>query len=266
MTLILTALTRQTIVQVADMRLTNTRTGRVVDDSSAKMVVYGGRFLFSYTGPACMGSEPTARWLATVLAGVTDPGNLLETLAKEAQKVIKTYPPAQRHLAIVGAGWLDSGNGVSPAYLQVANYDFATRALFPEMRPSSGGLQPTERVRLHVAGADLPADLRDEAMDHLQRRSGRRREQPANLVAILGPLARRVALTNRTVGRRVLIGAIPATSGVDLPQPLYRYWGDGAEPQPVLYVPEFASTDMATGSRVMAFGGGSARTAPDPCA
>ncbi len=83
MTLILTAMTRRSVIQVADMRLTNVRTGKVEDEATAKMVAYAGRFVLSFAGPASMGREPTARWMARVLSGVQDPGEILAALRRE---------------------------------------------------------------------------------------------------------------------------------------------------------------------------------------
>ena len=50
MTLILTAMTRRSVIQVADMRLTNVRTGKVEDEATAKMVAYAGRFVLCVRG------------------------------------------------------------------------------------------------------------------------------------------------------------------------------------------------------------------------
>ena len=82
MTLILTAMTRRSVIQVADMRLTNVRTGKVEDEAAAKMVASAGRFVLSFAGPASIGREPTARWMTRVLSGVQDPDEILATLAE----------------------------------------------------------------------------------------------------------------------------------------------------------------------------------------
>ena len=84
MTLILTAMSRRSVIQVADMRLTNVRTGKVEDEATAKMVAYAGRFVLSFAGPASMGREPTAQWMTRVLSGVKDPGEILGALAESA--------------------------------------------------------------------------------------------------------------------------------------------------------------------------------------
>ena len=134
MTLILTAMTRRSVIQVADMRLTNVRTGQVEDESTAKMVAYAGRFVLSFAGPASMGREPTAQWMTRVLSGVQDPGEILGALAESAERIVKRYPPNIRGLAVVGAGWSGEPGRSEPIYIQLTNFEFESGALLPGFR------------------------------------------------------------------------------------------------------------------------------------
>ena len=210
MTLILTAMTRRSVIQVADMRLTNVRTGKVADESTAKMVAYAGRFVLSYAGPASMGREPTAQWMTRVLSGVQDPGEILEALAESAQRIVKRYPPNIRGLAVVGAGWSSEPERPRPMYLQLTNFDFGSGALLPRFQASRAELKPNEKVLLLSAGVPVPDSVVDEVQQLMRRRAGRREERPAEFVAMMLRLARSVAFGQRTVGTRFLVASIPA--------------------------------------------------------
>src|SRR4051794_21189596 len=111
MTLVMTAITRQTVVQLADMRLTNIRTGQIVDEASAKIVAYLGRITFAFTGPACIDRTPTPEWISAVLDGVADPEDAPTALARAADRALLRYEPALKRYAIVGGGWLGPAAG-----------------------------------------------------------------------------------------------------------------------------------------------------------
>ena len=209
MTLILTAMTRRSVIQVADMRLTNVRTGRVEDESTAKMVAYAGRFVLSFAGPASMGREPTARWMTRVLSGVQDPDEILEVLADSAERIVKGYPPNIRGLAVVGAGWSGEPERSGPTYIQLTNFDFGSGTLLPGFQAFRAELKPHEKVLLLSAGVPVRETLVDEVQQLMRRRAGRRDERPAELVAMMLKLARSIAIGQRTVGTRFLVASIP---------------------------------------------------------
>ena len=227
MTLILTAMTRRSVIQVADMRLTNVRTGKVEDEATAKMVAYGGRFVLSFAGPASMGREPTARWMTHVLSGVQDPGEILAALAESAERIVRQYPPNIRGLAIVGAGWSGEPGRPEPTYIQLTNFEFGSGALLPRFRASRVELEPNEKVLLLSAGVPLPETLVSEVQQLMRRRAGRRDERPAEFAALMLRLARSVALGRRTVGTRFQVASIPgvrrseephlSTTGIAMP-------------------------------------------------
>jgi hypothetical protein len=215
MTLILTAITRRSVIQVADMRLTNIRTGKVEDEATAKMVAYAGRFVLSFAGPASMGREPTAQWMTRVLSGVKDPSEILGALAESAERIVKHYPPTIRGLAIVGAGWSGEPDRPRPIYLKLTNYDFESGALLPRFQPSRVELKPNEKVLLLSAGVPLADTQVDEVQQLMRRRAGKREERPAEFVAMMLRVARSVAFGQRTVGTRFLVASIPNVRRAD---------------------------------------------------
>jgi len=209
MTLILTAMTRRSVIQVADMRLTNVRTGKVEDEATTKMVAYAGRFVLSFAGPASMGREPTAHWMTRVLSGVQDPGEILAALAESAEWIVKRYPPNIRGLAVVGGGWSGEPGRSEPIYLQLTNFEFGSGALLPGFQASRVELEPNEKVLLLSAGVPIPETLVSEVQQLMRRRAGRRQERPAEFVAMMLRLARSVAIGRRTVGTRFQVASIP---------------------------------------------------------
>jgi hypothetical protein len=82
MTLILSVITPEYVLQVGDRRLTDISSGRIVDEEAIKAVLFNNHISFSYTGLARLprsasviaarGGDPTDRaasfWLAEVLA------------------------------------------------------------------------------------------------------------------------------------------------------------------------------------------------------
>ena len=219
MTLILTAITRRSVIQVADMRLTDVRTGKVADESTAKMVARTGRFVLSFAGPASMGREPTARWMTRLLSGVEDPSEILETLAESAQRIVNRYPPNIRGLAVVGAGWSGEPERPKPVYIQLTNFDFVSGALLPRFQGSRVELKPNEKVLLLSAGVPVPETVIDEVQQLMRRRADRREERPTEFVAMMLRLARSVAIGQRTVGTRFQVAWIPGHRRAEEPPP-----------------------------------------------
>jgi hypothetical protein len=217
MTLILTAMTHRSVIQLADMRLTNVRTGKVADESTPKMVVHAGRFVLSFAGPASMGREPTARWITSVLSGIQDPGEILLALADGAERIVKRYPPNIRGLAVVGAGWSGEPERPKPIYIQLTNYDFGSGALLPGFEASELELKPNEKVLLLSAGVPLPTALVGEVHELMRRRAGRREERPAEFVAMMLRLARSIAIGQPTVGTRFSVASIPGVRRAEEP-------------------------------------------------
>jgi hypothetical protein len=279
-TLILTAMTRRSVVQVADMRLTNVRTGRVTDEATAKMVVYAGRLVLSFAGTACMGSEPTAQWMTNVLAGIEDPDEILTTLARSAERIVSRYPADIRRLAVVGAGWLGHPDRPRPIYLEVTNFDFQSGALLDRFQTSATELGPNEKVLLMCAGVDIPGSLVDDVQKLMSLRADRREERPAEFVTMLLRLARVVAATNRTVGRDMLVASLPSVhptraprlsrTGISVPtgvpdwrEPTYLHVRGNARR---MTTPAFAAPGVATSGSTVQLGDPPPTMPLNPCA
>ncbi len=112
-TLILSCVTPEYVVQVSDRRLTMLD-GSVVERPENKALFYCGFATFSYTGLAKIGQLPTDEWLMAQLAAAPDFSAALPSLATAGTKALRNVnfsraTPAQRRswrrLAFIGAGF-----------------------------------------------------------------------------------------------------------------------------------------------------------------
>ncbi len=134
MTQILTALTPDIVVMVADRRLTDLASGNLIDDEACKLVALGSQAAVGFTGPANVRPPPRGQtdfWLTDVL---TPPPDYLEEIidaighsaTKAFGKITHLGPRAERH-AFVIAGWqaLDESTAdradFRPFYVTISN-------------------------------------------------------------------------------------------------------------------------------------------------
>jgi len=293
-TLILTAMTPNSIVQVSDMRLTNAA-WKVVDEMTAKTVVYEGRALWAFTGPACMDKQPTAVWLANLLAD-NGPDEIVEAIRTSADSILRRYPPRARPFAVVAAGWEGTSDALWPHYRQIANFDFGTGELWPRVRATEVRLDPRrDKAKVFAAGVELPQLQIDEVEALVRRRAGRRAENAGEIAALLLATFSRVAMRHPLVGRRALIGSIPRAwlrtwrdqsiddrwarigGNDDLPGlwlnsdtkadwtgPAFVYHGTPRDPV-VHYRPGYAAPGVSMASGIVAFDEAPASGTYDPC-
>jgi hypothetical protein len=114
-TLILSALTRDAVVQVSDRRFVYLRPDGTVhrdQDDSNKAVVFANRVAFAFTGIAQLGpmSEKTDMWMAKILNPAHDQGEAVQTLANAASErfqrpLIRRLPASFKSQEFVGVGW-----------------------------------------------------------------------------------------------------------------------------------------------------------------
>jgi hypothetical protein len=103
MTLVLTCLTNDYILQVADRRVT-LADGTLKDDDTTKAVFYCGHFAVSFTGPDAMDDKPTAEWIAWCMK---DAPNIMEAMRSIARRAEDSYRGKLVYkFAVVAAGWV----------------------------------------------------------------------------------------------------------------------------------------------------------------
>ena len=86
--------------------------------------------MWAFAGPACMGDQPTAVWLASLLAD-NGPDEIIGAIGRSADSILRRYPERARRLAVVAAGWQGSPEALVPRYRRIANFDFVTGELWP---------------------------------------------------------------------------------------------------------------------------------------
>jgi hypothetical protein len=153
MTLILSCMTHEYVVQVSDRRLTNIETGSVEEDQSNKTLFFCGQTAFAYTGLSRLGGLPTAEWLLKYLARATSLPDAMTTITKTATSdlIRISFPSSisteerrrRRRIAFVGVGFAMPAEGLTrPAARQSPIDVDPIRARVPVMVLSSNFFQP----------------------------------------------------------------------------------------------------------------------------
>lgn len=121
MTLILSALTRDYVVQVSDRQLS--RGGKAIDPPTNKSVVFCGHLAFGYTGQAYIDNMTCEEWLLEVLAHAQTPRQALEAMAARATDDFRRLASlrGKRH-AFVGVGFGSISHEFHPLLCVVSNY------------------------------------------------------------------------------------------------------------------------------------------------
>jgi hypothetical protein len=110
MTQIITAITRDYALLVADRRLTflwGPLQGQLADDDTCKLVSLCNNCGIGYTGLAQIEGIPTHEWIATALASehCSDPKNASRILSERARVALSSVPLTYRRQEFVIAGW-----------------------------------------------------------------------------------------------------------------------------------------------------------------
>lgn len=133
MTLVLTLITRDVVVQVSDRRLVRLESDGsigVADENANKAVFFAHRAVYGYTGIAAVGPyrQSTDEWLADAIASAPDQGQAMDALARAAterwkHRLIRSYPPELRRHEFAGAGWakFHDGDGQFESYVSVVS-------------------------------------------------------------------------------------------------------------------------------------------------
>src|SRR5205823_7469648 len=73
MTLNMSIVSKHFIAQSSDLRLTDPKTGKIVEDASPKQVgavYFDWRAVIGYSGPARLDGQPTHTWIADLISGI----------------------------------------------------------------------------------------------------------------------------------------------------------------------------------------------------
>jgi hypothetical protein len=134
MTLILTALTPNHIVQVSDRRVVQLwPSGRIEKFEGRIKAVITPVFSCSYTGSAELGGTDTAEWIALTLSDhVRDEDGGLEAVRVAAPEELRRIGRSTERLAIAFVGWTPAAvNTAEPLLIVLANFDIRDYSALP---------------------------------------------------------------------------------------------------------------------------------------
>jgi hypothetical protein len=231
MTLVISLITREHVVQVSDRKLVWLRGRQIVeeDDHRNKAVVWCNRLAFAYTGFAELGKDHrTDLWIAGELGewGQSIPPDgqsqdaLLAALAKAAARELSSapwrdVPRDRRQHAIVAAGWACfDGGDFEPYIATLSNYGGKPGNPTPAQDHFEAGVQrlPADKdLWVNWMGQDL-GESEIAALDELR---GMLRDPSTfglSAAGLLADLVRSIADRNHYVGRGLLITALPRSA------------------------------------------------------
>jgi hypothetical protein len=222
MTLILSYISRDFVLQVSDQLLVSKRAGRwhPARDPAVKCVVADGQCAFASTGLARLPRSPAAQagrglpaaqvganvWLAEVLALPGDPREIPQRLVEEISASyarLRNVPQDLRQQALLGVGWFSvDGEALEPLLMKITNIN-------PARRFEATGIRLGARARAHL-DASRPLDsprlvpLRRQIAQCVKRAAG-----PQAVARTLVTLARAIAATDETVGEDLIVSCLP---------------------------------------------------------
>jgi hypothetical protein len=142
-TLLVAALIPDAMILVSDQRLTNARTGTVVDDRANKAIADLRHGLaYAYTGIASVAGKSTDEWIMESLAKGGNPTDSLSCLRDAGTRDLSplAIAPSIKRLAVVGVGWAVFRGGsweLEPFVTCISNFDGGKRGWLPRPRTSS---------------------------------------------------------------------------------------------------------------------------------
>jgi hypothetical protein len=225
MTLIISAAVGDYLIQVSDRRITKNLS--LEDDEANKAVVFCNRASFAYTGLASIGPYGTDEWLVRCLvnAKTESLSEALEYVAVQASRGFQSmrYSRQVKRHAFVGIGWtrLRGENFLSPMLCSVSNalgrdfswldeaqdrfhvnYTIGPQAPSYNVISAGQNLTPTEMTR-----------LRRRIRYCFERNTG-----PDPVIKLLTHEIRRIAQSNVTVGKSLMVVCLPKQAVAIQPQ------------------------------------------------
>lgn len=224
MTLILSCITRDLVVQVSDRRLTwigGPHPGEVADDMRNKAVVVCSELVLGYTGLGELGNRFTDEWIVDVASSVTPPRgpNILRKLCEDAENEFRRFSlsAAQKRHAFIAAGWglFAEGGPLTPFVASISNafndkWGWQARA-DDAFRIRMVPLPADKLFGLVPAGAALSDEERQYAHDRLHHFISHN-GGVLDYLGVLADVVRHVASRDPLVGRALLATVIPRSA------------------------------------------------------
>lgn len=215
MTLILSCITDQFVVQVSDRCLSDLWTGRPVEQEANKAVFLSNRVVFGFTGLAEIEGKPADIWLRDVLVPHESVGHGVQLVVDEATRAFASMrsPRASKRQAFVGVGWArfdEASDGLLPFGVIISNA-FSDRGWLSEAQSEFvGDVKFLQRgggcVWTDVGG--LPG-RRKADLNRMVRRIVDRRLSAAAMADLFIRETRTMADLDRRIGRGLMVSSIP---------------------------------------------------------
>jgi hypothetical protein len=227
MTLIVSAATTEYILQAADRRLSRGRIIKEFRDDETKAIAFCNTAIFGVTGRVYIDdaeSKRTDHWLCEVLAGST---LLLEQLYVLRDRANNAFAHKGDPMAFATTGWCAQGDDrVIPFLALVTNYHHPQSGKVTEVQPTFAllvrPLKDSEKTLLHFVGAELhPSE--DEELEGIVSGLASQVLTVEGALHAMAQVIRRVADRDETVGRGVLLSAVPRQAVVGTAMGFWAY-------------------------------------------
>jgi hypothetical protein len=219
MTQIITAITKEYALLVADRRLTfleGPKKGHTKDDDTCKLVSLCNICGIGYTGLAGIEGVPTHEWMAKTLAAenCSDPATASRILSERASNALAKFDVTLRRLTFVIAGWayFNGLTGLRPHVCAITNMLDASGQLLPTsqdtFRVLTNALQDNQEYTIHVFGQPLLLE-RGQRLERNVRTLVEKEISPKAALRLLVDEVIHSAGRFQTVGKKILGVCIP---------------------------------------------------------
>lgn len=214
MTLILTFLANEYIVQIADRRLTWPN-GSLYDDDTNKAVFFCSRVAVAYTGLAQLEGKPTAEWISLCMKDYTQTESAMNHIATRVENYFQGAKIPDKRLAIVATGWA-TVNGKLPIrrFVSVASNFMSEGWQFgicDKMKVHTRLLDEDQSAHLFIAGQPLyPRET--AALWRQIRRAAKKESTILGVVRLLQSTVQSVADRNGRVGKGMITHLLSRSS------------------------------------------------------
>jgi hypothetical protein len=207
MTLIISALTHDYVVQASDRRLINRVTGKIAG-SANKAVLFCGHIIFGYTGLATIEGSEMDFWLGgRLLSKAPDKQASLECVRDEATRAFQKVPQDFKKHAFVGVGWSRS----RPILSVISNFMNADGNQLAhaqdQFRIDTVALSRSHGVGILPVGQSVPQEIWVKLLRGAKRIV--KRAGPISMANLIANCIWEVAARNRMVGKDLMVSVIP---------------------------------------------------------
>lgn len=218
MTIILTCLTRDFIVQASDRRFSCPERSKSPEDHNNKALIFSNHFVFAFTGLARLNGKSAIDWAAQQLSERENLRDSVIHLGNQASDLINNYyssfRPERKMLAFIGAGFVDvEENGRQnrkPLRIVVSNFRGENDTMLTQARKGFkvyfDWLPERRNFDLFVAGQNLPKG-REDKLKNIIMWCLRHKKGPETIGRFL---TREIqAMDNPTVGKNIMCSFVP---------------------------------------------------------